>query len=75
MAVVAVEVKLDQFDGEITSFGEKVNFRGTQQVEKNSEKEKSRNDVPEKEEEGLCHYERVRIDLEGKISSDISVDR
>ena len=66
---------MDQFDGEITSYGDKVNFGGTQHVKKNSEKEKSRSNVGEKEEEGLCHYERVIIDLEGKISSDISVDR
>jgi len=69
VAVVAVE-NLDQFDGEISSFGEQVDFGGTQHV-----KEKSRNDVGEKEEEeGLCHYERVSVDLQGKISSDISVD-
>ena len=70
VAVVAVE-NLDQFDGEISSFGEQVDFGGTQHV-----KEKSRNNVGERqEEEGLCHYERVSIDLQGKISSDISVDR
>ena len=66
---------MDQFDGEISSFGEKVNFGGTQHVKENNEKEKLRNNVGEREEEGLCHYERVSIDLQGKISSDISVDR
>ena len=67
---------MDRFDGEISSFGEKVNFGGTQHVNANNEKEKSRNNVREREEEeGLCHYERVSVDLQGKISSDISVDR
>ena len=73
--VVAVEEKLDRFNGGITTFGEKVNFGGTQHVNANNEKEKLRNNVGEREEEGLCHYERVSIDLQGKISSDISVDR
>ena len=72
---IAVDDKLTGLGNEIISDGEKVDSRGTQHIRKNHEVEKSRNNVGEEEESLGSHYERVRIDVEGKLSSDISVDR
>ena len=71
---VPVEEKSAWLDEKIISDGEKVESRGTQDIDGNNEGEKSRNDVGEEEESLGGHYERV-ADLHGKLSSDISVDR
>ena len=72
MAIAVEEKSARLVRNEIISDGEK----GAKHVSENPGVEKSRKNNMVEEEESLgSHYERVSFDVEGKLSSDISVDR
>ena len=73
---IATEEKSSRLNSKITNASENLDSKGTEQARKKGESEKPSDNIGEEEEEGgLCQYERVSSDKDGKLCSDISVDR
>ena len=73
---IATEEKSSRLNSKITNASENFDSKGTEQARKKGESEKPSDNIGEEEEEGgLCQYERVSSDKDGKLCSDISVDR